>query len=73
MMISKDDAISALAHSVNWLSAAVNTIFFFLIGLSLPEWGVAAGILFGAITAAVNFWSKRKLVKIAEETGRVTI
>ena len=72
-MINKDEAIGLTAHIINWMAALVNTVFIFFIGLSLPDWGIAAGILFGAITAGVNIWSKRRLVKIAEKTGRVSL
>ncbi len=72
-MVNRDEAVSTLALITNWLAALINTVFLFFIGLSLPEWGIAAGILFGAITAATNVWSKRKLVKIAELNGKVSL
>ncbi|MBD1583487.1 hypothetical protein [Pseudoalteromonas sp. S16_S37] len=72
-MIGKNDAISVSAYLVNWLSAALNALLLFFGGLSINEWGVLAGILFGAITAIVNYWSRVRLVKIAAESGKVSL
>lgn len=72
-MINKDDALGLSAGAINWLSAALNTLLVFFGGLSVNEWGVVAGIAFGAITAIVNYWSKVRLVKIAEANGKVSL
>ena len=72
-MISKADVISITSYCINWFSVIFNSLLIIVGGLSINQWGVVAGIVFGAVTAAVNFWSKRRLVKIAEQTGRVSI
>ncbi len=72
-MINKDEALGVSALMINWLSALFNSLLLIIGGLSINQWGVVAGIVFGAITAAVNFWSKRRLVKIAEQTGQVSL
>jgi len=72
-MINKDNALGLSSLVVNWLSAAVNAFLVLIGGLSINEWGVIAGIFFGAVTAIFNAWSKHRLVKVAEKSGKVTL
>lgn len=72
-MITKEDVISVMSYSVNWFSAFINSLLLVIGGLSINQWGIVAGIVFGAVTAATNVWSKRRLVKIAEQKGQVSL
>lgn len=72
-MITKEDVISISAYFVNWFSACFNTLLLFIGTVTVNQWGIVAGIIFGAITAAANVWAKHRMVKIAERTGQVNI
>ena len=72
-MIKQDEAISIFSQAFNWIAALLNALLMFVVGLSISEWGIICGILFGAVSTFATVWSKRKLVKIAEQNGQIKI
>ena len=72
-MIKQDDAISIFSQIYNYSAAVLQAVFVFVLSFDVSDWGIIAGILFGAISTYVTVWSKRKLVKIAERSGNVEL
>lgn len=58
---------------VNGALAFISALGPWVSSWSPSAWGVAFGILFGFITMFTNVWAKRRLVRIAEDKGVVSV